>query len=91
MAGHREMDHQPPGLPQPPRHPCGAPTPQPHTITHPRGEDGRVPTLQHLLQLLVGGLFAGFITKEEEPQIEDQSSSFQKFPENGRIQVLSHV
>ena len=91
MAGRRDMDHWPPGPPPPPGDPCGTPTPQPRTITHPRGEDGRVPTLQHLLQLLVGGLFASFITKEGECQMDDQTSSFQKFPENGRVQSLSCV
>lgn len=38
-------------------------------VTHPRSEDGRVSTLQHLLQLLICGLFASFITQEGEHQI----------------------
>ena len=37
--------------------------------THPRSEDGWVATLQHLLQLLIGCLFASFVTKEVERQI----------------------
>lgn len=36
---------------------------------HPRSEDGGVSTLQHLLQLLICGLFAGFSTKEVEHQM----------------------
>ena len=74
-----------------PRAPCGPPTPQPRTITHPRGEEGRVPALQHLLQLLVGSLFAGLITKEGERQIEDRSSSLQKLPEDGHVPSLRCV
>lgn len=59
-----------------PQDPCGPPTPSPRTITTP-SEEGKFRS-QHLLQLLVGGSFADFITKEGEHQIEDQSSSFQE-------------
>lgn len=72
--------------------PAGVPPPRPlPCITYPRGEDGRVPTLQHLLQLLIRCLLASFITKEAEHTISKDPPKWESHQPHHKDQGLCNT